>query len=78
MEKWKYKLYISLIDISVRRNNKKHKFWYGIDQIDEIEALVCSAGENAELHFKRTGRKLVSFEVIDTLNDRVVFTGLFI
>ncbi len=77
-EKWRYALYTSLVDISARRNNKKHKFWYETARLNEIENLVHSATENAELKFERKGDKLVSFEVIDTLNNRVFFTGLFI
>ncbi len=77
-EKWRFVLYTSLVDISVRRNNKKHKFWYKSDQLKEIQDLVHSAAENVEFKLERNGDRLISFEVIDTLNDRVVFTGFFL
>lgn len=76
--KWHYPLYTSLIDISVRRNNKKHRFWYDIEQLKQIEDLVKSASENAELKFEIKRNKMVSFTVKDTLNDCVTFTGIFI
>lgn len=79
---WGCELHKSLADISVRRNNKKHKFWYKASQIQEIEDLIHAANENekfhAELKLKRKGNRLVSFEVFDTSDDRVEFTGLFI
>ena len=75
--KWTYELYSALVDISVRQNNKKLKFWYNIDQLEQIENLVKSAFENAELKLETTGNTLVSFKVVDTLNQRVIFTGLF-
>ena len=37
-----------------------------------------SASENAELKLEAKRNKLVSFKVVDTLNQRVIFTGLFI
>lgn len=77
-DKWIYELYSVLVDISVRQNNKKLKYWYNIDQFEQIEDLVKSASENAELKLETKGNKLVSFKVVDTLNQRVVFTGLFI
>lgn len=76
-DNWSYALYNSLIDISVRRNNKKLKFWYEIKQLNEIENMVRYADESAELKLERKGDRIFSFHVIDTLNDRVVFTGLF-
>ncbi len=76
--KWTYELYSSLVDISVRQNNKKLKFWYDKDQLEHIEGLVKSASENAELKLETKGNKLVLFKVVDTLNQRVIFTGLFI
>lgn len=76
--KWTYELYSALVDISVHQNNKKLKYWYNIDQFEQIEDLVKSASENAELKLETKGNKLVSFKVVDTLNQRVVFTGLFI
>ena len=75
---WKSALYTSLVDISIHQNNKKLKYWYNIDQFEKIEDLVKSASENAELKLETKGNKLVSFKVVDTLNQRVVFTGLFI
>ena len=77
-DKWGYKLYTALVDISVRRNNKKLKFWYNIDQLEQIENLVESASENAELKLETKGNKIVSFTVVDTVNNRVRFTGLFL
>lgn len=75
---WYYQLYTSLVDISVRQNNKKHKFWYDIVQIKEIETLVNTAAENAKLELKHNADKLVSFKVVDTLNDHIMFKGFFI
>lgn len=75
---WHYPLYCSLIDISVRRSNKKHKFWYKPTQIDEIGALVNSAAECAELKFEKRGDKMFLFKVIDTVNDHTVFVGYFV
>ena len=77
-DRWKYELYTSLTNISVRRNNKKHKFWYKSGQLKEIENLIYSANKNTELKFERNGNRLLSFEVIDTLNERVIFKGFFI
>lgn len=76
--KWHYTLYMTLVDISVRKNNKKLKFWYNTDQLEQIENLVKSASENAELKLETKEKKIVSFIVVDTLNKHVVFTGLFI
>ena len=75
---WYCPLYMALVDISVRRNNKKHKFWYSIDQLAQIESLVKSASENAELKLEARGNKTVSFTVVDTLNNSLRFTGFFI
>ena len=75
---WYHPLYISLVDISVRQNNKKHKFWYDKDQLEQIENLVKSISENAELKFETRENKIVSFTVIDILNNSVRFTGYFI
>ena len=69
---------MTLVDISVRKNNKKLKFWYNTDQLEQIENLVKSASENAELKLETKDKKIVSFIVVDTLNKHVVFTGLFI
>lgn len=76
-DKWRYDLYTSLVDIAVRKNNKKLKFWYNIDQLEQIENLVKSASENAELKLETKGNKVVSFAVIDTMNNSVIFAGLF-
>ena len=75
--KWIYELYSSLVDIAVRKNNKKLKFWYDIDQLEQIDSLVKSASENAELKLETKGSKIVSFTVVDTLNNSVRFKGLF-
>ena len=75
---WYSPLYSALVDIAVRRNNKKHKFWYDTDQLEQIEKIAKSASENAELKLETKGNKFVSFKVIDMLNDRVVYTGVFI
>lgn len=77
-DKWVCELYTALVDISVRKNSKKLKFWYNKDQLEQIENLVKSASENAELKLKTKGNKLVSFTVIDKQNNSVRFTGLFI
>lgn len=78
MNKWRSDLYTSLIDISVRQNNKKLKYWFDTDQLEQIENLVKSASENAELKLTTKRDRLVSFTVMDTSNARKVFTGLFI
>ena len=78
MNKWRSDLYTSLIDISVRQNNKKLKYWFDTDQLEQIENLVKSASENAELKLTTKRDRLVSFTVMDTLNARKVFKGLFI
>jgi len=74
---WYYPLYKSLVRISVRQNNKKQKFWYNADQLEQIENLIKSASENAELKLETKGNRLVSFTVTDTLNNSVRFKGLF-
>lgn len=76
-EEWRSELYSSLADISIRQNNKKHNFWYDADQLEQIENLVKSASENAELKLETKMDKLVSFKVMDTLYHCVVFKGLF-
>lgn len=77
-DKWTYELYTSLVDLAVRKNNKKHKFWYDRDQLKQIESLVKSASEHAELKLETRKNKIVSFTVIDTLDNRVRFKGSFI
>lgn len=76
-DKWTFKVYTSLIDIAVRKNNKKLKYWYDKDQLEQIESLVRSASENAEWNLERKGNSILSFTVINTLNNSVVFTGYF-
>jgi len=78
MNKWRSDLYKSLIDISVRQNNKKLKYWFDTDQLEQIENLVKAASENAELKLTTKRDRLISFTVTDTSNARKVFTGLFI
>ena len=73
----KYELYSALVDISVRQNNKKHKFWYDIDQLEKIKKIVETASPNAELRLEMKGNKTVSFMVVDKTNNSVIFKGLF-
>jgi len=75
--KWIYELYSALVDIAVRKNNKKLKFWYDVDQLEQIKSLVKSASENAELKLETKGSEIVSFTVVDTSNNSVRFKGLF-
>ena len=75
---WYYPLYKSLIRISVRQNSKKSKFWYYTDQLERIKHLVTSSSKNAELRTERKKNKPISFTVLDTLNNHVVFTGFFV
>ena len=74
---WYSPLYFSLVDISIRQNNKKQKFWYDKDQLEQIEKIVNYVSQNAELTLETRGNKIVSFTVIDTLNNSVRFTGYF-
>lgn len=74
---WYYPLYKSLIRISVRQNNKKTKFWYATEQFEQIEYSVKSASQNAALILKKKKNQLISFTVLDTLNNHEVFTGFF-
>lgn len=76
--KWKYALYTALVDIAVRQNNKKLKFWYDKDQLTQIEDLAKSASETAELRVETKGNKPVSFQVVDLLDGCVIFTGIFL
>ena len=64
--------------MAVRKNNKKLKFWYTTNQLDQIEDLVKSASDHTELKLETQGSKLVAFFVVDTANGRVVFTGWFV
>ena len=75
---WYSPLYDALVDTAVRKNNKKHKFWYNKNQLEQIKKLVSSASENAELKLETKDNKLISFKVIDTLNNSLRFTGYFI
>lgn len=75
---WQYPLHTALIGIAVRENSKKHKFWYDTAQVEEIGELLQGITEYAELKLERKGDKFISFTVIDTLNNHVVFEGFFI
>ena len=75
---WHYPLYKSLIRISVRQNNKKTKFWYATEQFEQIEHSIKSASQNAALILKKKKNQLISFTVVDTLNNHEVFTGFFV
>ena len=55
-----------------------HFFKSKLNAPDEIVTEIGRVFENAELKIETKGKKLVSFKVVDTLNQRVVFTGLFI
>lgn len=66
-----------LVGIAVRKNNKKGKFWYDENQLDKIEDLVHSANKNYKVELQRKGSKIVSFQVVDNSNCRVVFKGSF-
>lgn len=74
-DRWRYELYNALVGMAVRKNKKKLKFWYSTDQLDQIEELVKSASDHAELKLETRGNKLVSFQVVDMSNGRVIFTG---
>ena len=74
---WRFELHELLVGIAVRKNNRKFKFWYETDQLEQIENLVKSASRNAELKLETKGNKIISFKVVDTLNHSVMFTGLF-
>ena len=77
-EQWRYELYNALVGMAVRKNNKKRKFWYTSDRLDQIEDLVKSASDHTELKLETQGNKPVRFFVVDTANGRVVFTGWFV
>lgn len=74
---WKYELHTSLVNMAVRQNRKKLKFWFDRDQLGQIERLVKAASENAAVVLERKGDRLISFTVMDTRSRRVVFTGVF-
>ena len=76
--KWTYELYSSLVDISVRRNNKKLKFWYKVEQLDEIKNLTKKADGDYKVVVVRKSEKPISFSVVDTTDEREVFKGMFI
>ena len=73
-----YSLWESLVDIAVRKNNKKGKYWYNKDQLERIENLVKSASYDAELKIQTKENKPISFTVIDKLDGSVEFTGYFL
>lgn len=75
---WYSPLYNSLVDISVHQNNKKLKFWYKAEQLDEIKGMISNASGYAELKIEEKGERPISFIVVDRLNDHVVFTGYFL
>ena len=77
-EQWRYELYNALVGMAVRKNNKKLKFWYTSDRLDQIEDLVKSASDHTELKLETQGNKPVRFFVVDTASGRVVFTGWFV
>lgn len=77
-EQWRYELYNALVGMAVRKNNKKLKFWYSTDQLDQIEDLVKSASDHTELKLETQGNKPVRFFVVDTADGRVVFIGWFV
>lgn len=74
---WRFSLYIALKDLCVRSNAKKSKSWFNTDQLPKIEAMVSAASDNARLNVEKRGDKLISFTVIDSLNDCIVFNGDF-
>ena len=76
--RWRYELYNALVGMAVRKNNKKLKFWYTTNQLDQIDDLVKSASDHVELKLETQGSKLVAFFVVDTADGRVVFTGRFL
>lgn len=75
---WYFPLYDSLAELAIRQNPKKHKFWYDKGQLEQIGDAVRAASENAELRLDYRGDRLVSFTVVDTLNNLVRFTGHFV
>ena len=74
---WKYELHTSLVNMAVRQNRKKLKFWFDRDQLGQIERMVKVASENAAVVLERKGDRLISFTVMDARSRRVVFTGVF-
>ena len=77
-DRWRYEVYNALVGMAVRKNNKKLKFWYSTDRLDQIEDLVKSASDHTELKLETHGNKPVRFFVVDTADGRVVFTGWFV
>lgn len=75
--KWRFELSKLLVHISVRKSHKGDKFWYDIDQLEQIEKMVKSASQNAELKLEKKDNKTVSFTVVDKTNNSVIFNGLF-
>ena len=75
--KWHSLLYESLLDLSVRKHYKRNQFWYNAEQLEQIEDLVRSASQHAELKLEAKETTIVSFTVIDARDHSVIFTGLF-
>lgn len=75
---WHSRLWVSLEDIAARKNKKKLEFWFDKDQLKQIEKLVKAASKDTELRLETKESKLVSFTVIDTFDNTVIFTGSFI
>ena len=75
--KWHRLLYESLLDLSVRKHYKRNQFWYNAEQLEQIEDLVRSASQHAELKLEAKDTAIVSFTVIDARDHSVIFTGLF-
>lgn len=75
--KWHRLLYESLLDLSVRKHYKRNQFWYNAEQLEQIENLVRSASQHAELKLEAKETTVVSFTVIDARDHSVIFTGLF-
>jgi hypothetical protein len=75
---WHSRLWVSLEDIAARKNKKKLNFGYDKDQLEQIEKLVKAASKDAELRLETKENKLVSFTVIDTFDNKVIFTGEFL
>ena len=75
---WHSRLWVSLEDIAARKNKKKLEFWFDKDQLKQIEKLVKAASKDTELRLETKENKLVSFTVIDTFDNKVIFTGEFL
>ncbi len=75
---WHSRLWVSLENIAARKNKKKLEFWFDKDQLKQIEKLVKAASKDTELRLETKENKLVSFTVIDTFDNKVIFTGEFL